>query len=146
MEPRIWSLEWNDAMSVGIREIDEDHKRFIDLVDAFNNAVAAPMVFAEVQRRLQDIIDDALRHFAHESRLLAEWRYPGAEHHARMHAQLAAEMQRVKSALSSRSHEAEWVEAGLKVKDILITHIHMEDMKYAEFYRDTRAATGAGGK
>ena len=40
MEPRIWSFEWTDAMSVGIPEIDEDHKRFIALVDAFNESIA----------------------------------------------------------------------------------------------------------
>jgi len=144
MEPRIWSLEWNDAMSVGIPEIDEDHKRFLDLVDAFNESVAEPMPVTEVQKRLQDIVDDALRHFAHEAKLLIEWGYPGSDHHAHLHAQLAAELRRIKSTISG-GYAAEWIEAGLQIKDALITHIHTEDMKYAEFYRNTRGALGAGG-
>jgi len=142
MEPRIWSLEWNDAMSVGIPEIDEDHKRFLALVDAFNESVAESMALIEVQKRLQEIVDDALRHFAHESRLLTEWGYPGVDHHARMHAQLTAELRRIESTISD-GYDAEWVEAGLKIKDALITHIHTEDLKYAEFYRTTRGAPGA---
>ena len=30
---------------------------------------------------------------------------------------------------------SEWIEAGMKIKDVLIDHIYKEDMKYAGFYR-----------
>lgn len=145
MEPRIWSMEWNDAMSVGIPEIDEHHKRFIALVDAFNESVAKRIAITEVQKRLQDLLYDAVRHFAHEERLFTEWGYPGADHHARMHAQLVKVLQDIKSTISS-GYDAEWVEAGLKIKEALMDHFHIEDMKYAEFYRDSRGAPTAGGR
>ena len=143
MEPRIWSFEWTDAMSVGIPEIDEDHKRFIALVDAFNESIAERAAIPEVQNRLQHLLDDAVQHFAQEARLFTEWHYPGADHHARMHAQLVAELRHFKSTISD-GYEGEWVEAGLKIKEALINHIHIEDMKYAEFYRNSRDAPATG--
>lgn len=144
MEPRIWSFDWNDAMSVGIPEIDQNHKRFIELVDAFNESVTGRMPVTVIQKRLQDILDDTVRHFAREARLFAEWSYPGADHHARVHAKLVAELKRIKSKIA-HGYEAEWVEAGMKIKDALITHIYTDDMKYAEFYRNTQGASGTGG-
>ena len=143
MEPRIWSFEWTDAMSVGIPEIDEDHKRCIALVDAFDEPIAERAAIPEVQNRLQHLLDDAVQHFAQEARLFTEWHYPGADHHAHMHAQLVAELRHFNSTITD-DYEAEWVEVGLKIKEALINHIHTEDMKYAEFYRNSRDAPATG--
>src|SRR5271169_4682010 len=96
METNIWKIEWNDGMSVGIPEIDEDHKLFISLVNGFNQSVTGRMALTEVKKRLQLIIDDAERHFAHEERLVKEWRYPDAEDHARIHAQIIKALQDIK--------------------------------------------------
>jgi hemerythrin len=144
MEPAIWSFEWNDAMSVGIPDIDEGHKRFIDLVDAFNESVADRMAIFEVQKRLQDMLDDAVQHFAHEETLFTEWGYPGADQHARMHAQLIAWLQYIKSTMSNGA-DRDYIKSGMKIKEALIEHIHTEDIKYAEFYRISRGAPTAGG-
>jgi hemerythrin len=32
-------------------------------------------------------------------------------------------------------HDSGWIDAGLKIKEILVSHILNEDMRYAEFYR-----------
>jgi len=60
-------------------------------VNGFNESVADRMAVAEVKKRMQDLVDDAVEHFAHEERLFKEWRYPHADEHARMHAQLQEE-------------------------------------------------------
>jgi hemerythrin len=143
MKKGIWKIKWNDGMSVGIPEIDEDHMRFIALVDGFHESVADGMALAEVQKRVQDILDDAVEHFAREETLLNEWRYPDADNHARRHAQLVKVLQEIKSTIS-HGYDAEWVEAGLKIKEALINHIKTEDMKYAEFYRNSRGTSAAG--
>lgn len=69
METRSWKMNWNDGMSVGIPAIDEDHKRFIALVNGFNKFVAERMPLAEAEGSLQDVLDDALEHFAEEEKL-----------------------------------------------------------------------------
>ena len=82
MEIPIWKIEWSDALSVGIPEIDEDHRRFARLVNELNRSIVDRAELAEVRRRLQVIIADAVQHFAHEERLFKEWMYPDAESHA----------------------------------------------------------------
>jgi hemerythrin-like metal-binding protein len=129
-------------MSVGIPEIDEEHKRFASLVNQFNRAIVDRMDLGEVKKRLQLILEDAEQHFAHEERLFKQWNYPDVEDHANIHAQITKDLHAVMDKFISYDLASEWIETGLKVKDILIKHVLTEDMKYAKYYRDSRAAQG----
>ena len=144
MASRTWHVTWDDGMSVGLPLIDEDHKRFIALVADFNKSIAVRTSVAEVQKKLQEIVDDAARHFAREERLLNEWLYPGAEEHAFIHARLVKVMQEIQAKISS-GYDAEWVEAGLKIKEVLIHHMRTEDVKFAEFLRTSCGAPAPAG-
>jgi hemerythrin len=59
------------------------------------------------------------------------------------HARVKVELGQVIKDVSSTSTEYEWIEAGLKVKQLIIEHIPKEDLKYAEYYRNTLAASPA---
>ena len=135
MQPRIWKIEWNDEMRVGIPEVDADHKRFISMFNGCNQAIASRMELSEIKSRLQLLLDDAGQHFAHEERLLREWEYPDTENHANRHREVLKALQEIRGKFMNYDFESEWIEMGLAVKDILITHILKEDMKYADFYR-----------
>ncbi|MGO8848053.1 MAG: bacteriohemerythrin [Methylocella sp.] len=137
MEAHIWKIEWNDRLSIGIPEIDVDHKRFISLVNEFNRSIAGRMDLSEIKKRLQPILDDAVQHFAHEERLFKQWNYPDVEDHERKHAEIIATLQTIIKQLNGYELMPQWIEAGLAIKDVLITHILTEDMKYAEFYRNS---------
>jgi len=143
MESHIWKIVWSDDMSVGIPEIDEDHKRFASLINDFNRAILDHMDIVEIKRRLQLVLDDAVQHFAHEERLFKEWHYPDADDHAARHAEAVAAYLAIMEKFITYDLESEWIDAGQKVKDLLITHLLVEDMKYAEFYRKSRADSHA---
>lgn len=138
MEPHIWKIEWNDGMSVGIPEIDDDHKRFAALINELNQSIVDRMDLSEIKERLQIVIDDAVGHFAHEERLFKQWKYPGGDDHANKHAQAIATLQAIREELVINSLEREWIAAGLEIRDILIRHLVTEDMKYADYYRNSR--------
>jgi len=131
----IWKIVWNDQMSVGIPEVDEDHKHFVDLVNDFNQSIVERLDLPEIKQRLRLIIDDARQHFAHEEELFRQWRYPDYEDHAIQHAQILKALQDISEASMSYGMYSEWIEAGMQIKDVLIDHIYKEDMKYAGFYR-----------
>ena len=131
----IWNIVWHDQMSVGIPEVDEDHKHFVQLVNDFNQSIVDRMNQSEIQKRLQLILTDAREHFAHEEELFREWRYPDYEDHATQHAQILKALQDIREASMSYGLYSEWIDAGMQIKDVLIDHILKEDMKYAGFYR-----------
>ena len=113
MEAHIWKIEWNDRLSIGIPEIDVDHKRFISLVNEFNRSIAGRMDLSEIKKRLQPILDDAVQHFAHEERLFKQWNYPDVEDHERKHAEIIATLQTIIKQLNGYELMPQWIEAGL---------------------------------
>ena len=142
MEPHTWKIECDESMSVGIPEIDADHKRFISLIDELNRAIVDRMGQAEIKIRLQNILDDATRHFAHEEKLFREWQYPDAEEHAKKHENAIRALQAIQDSFMNYGLPSEWINVGLEVKDILINHLVNEDMEYAQFYRNSVKARG----
>ncbi len=138
MKPRLWQIEWHDGMSVGIPEIDEDHQRFASLINDFNRLILDRKDLGEIRKSLQSVMDDAAQHFAHEEKLFDQWQYPDADDHANQHAQVLAAFQEIMKRFVTYGLESEWIEAGLEVKDLLISHLVNEDMKYAKFYRNSQ--------
>jgi hemerythrin len=135
-----WRLEWTDELSVGIPEVDAEHRQFIRLVDELNDAIIRRMDVAEIKKRLQAILDDAMAHFDHEAALFREWNYPEAAEHEEKHARIALTLREMMSRLQTDATEYEWVEAGLAVKKIVIDHLLSEDMKYRDFRRQDGAS------
>ena len=138
VETPIWKIEWSEALSVGITDIDEDHKRFARLVNELNRSIVDRAQLPEIRHRLQMIIDDAAQHFAHEERLFKEWQYPDSQSHAAIHAQIIKKLQAIMTSNVSTCLNAPWIEAGLQIKTVLIEHILKEDVKYTKSYLNHR--------
>ena len=144
MNNPIWRIDWNDGMSVGIPEIDEDEKYFLHLVDEFNQSIVDRMDISEVRKRLQDIVDDSERHFSNEERLLNGRRYPKLGDHTLKHVELKNLIRHILTDSACYTVDTEWIKAGLNIKEALLNHILTADMKYAEYYRSRIA--GVTGK
>lgn len=137
----IWRLDWNESLSVCIPEIDIEHQNFIRLVNELNEAIVARAGIARISSCMQAILVDAAAHFSHEEALFREWNYPDAESHAKKHEQITLALREIMGHFERGGLECELIEAGLKVKAVLIEHLLSEDMKY----RDYCLASGIGG-
>lgn len=140
--PMPWRLTWSDALSVGIPEIDAEHKRFIALINALNESIAERMSLSEVRRRMQDILIDAAAHFEHEEIMFREWGYPDAARHAREHAAAIKILNDIMHRIEHSEVDYEWVEAGVHVKELLVSHLLNEDMKYRDYWLTKNADAG----
>ncbi len=129
-----WRLEWVESLSVFIPEIDAEHQRFIRLVNELNEAIIARKELPEIQDRMQAILYDAAAHFAHEEALFREWGYPAAGEHAEKHAQITQALREIMGRFQQGGTDYEWIEAGLLVKQALISHLLSEDTKYRDYY------------
>jgi hemerythrin-like metal-binding protein len=128
-----WNLEWTDALSVRIPVIDAEHQNFILLVNKLNEAIVGRMDVEEVKYRMRSIINDAVKHFAHEEVLFKQWGYPEAEEHAKKHVEVVHAMNEIMGHFERGGVDYEWIEAGMKVKEALIGHMLGEDMKYRDY-------------
>ncbi|HEY3322888.1 MAG TPA: bacteriohemerythrin [Planctomycetota bacterium] len=83
-------VEWNENLSVKIDEIDEQHKKFLDIINKI--AETKPGDRTKVGELLNDLIDYAAYHFSTEERLMDESKAPQAEKHKESHARFVAKV------------------------------------------------------
>lgn len=79
-------LVWSDRLSVGVHEMDLQHRKLVDLLNELYEAMKSGRANRVVQRAaLQSLLDYAQRHFRAEERLMAQADYSELEEHARGH-------------------------------------------------------------
>ncbi len=119
-------MKWKQEFSVGIQEIDEQHKALADCVTTIENAVKQGDRWLSVHSALIRAADIARIHFAVEESLMRIHAYPGLEAHVAEHRRFSNhldELQR-KTLTVSMSEEAiafiqGWLEAHVPNHDRL---------------------------
>ncbi len=84
-------LEWSDALSVGFEEMDEDHKKLVEMVNTLNDAVDRGERGEVIEDILEELASYTQWHFRHEERLMQEFEYEGLFEHKKEHEDLTAQ-------------------------------------------------------
>ena len=79
-------MTWDDALSVGVPEIDGEHQVLLGLYNDAVRAFAAGCGLAEKQKLLHELDTYAFYHFGTEEALMRVCRYPRAKEHGGEHA------------------------------------------------------------
>jgi len=83
-------LVWDETLSIQVDEVDEDHRRLVDLFNILNHAVAEGESAAYVEAVMRELIACTVWHFSHEERLMLKYGYEGMAAHKAEHADLIA--------------------------------------------------------
>lgn len=78
-------LNWDDSMSIGVAEVDAQHRQLLALVNDTEAAVAADAGHAEATHALQRLCDYVVEHFATEEALMDPEHYPEYDRHMSEH-------------------------------------------------------------
>ena len=81
-------LVWDHVLSVGVDEVDDDHRKLVDLFNMLNHSLTegdAPEYLAAV---LEELINCTAWHFSHEERLMLKYGYEGIAEHKEEHQEL----------------------------------------------------------
>jgi hemerythrin-like metal-binding protein len=78
-------LKWGKILSVGVEEIDEDHRKLVEIFNVLNHAVAEDESPDYLRAVLEELINCTVWHFSHEERLMLKYRYSDAAAHAQEH-------------------------------------------------------------
>ncbi len=81
-------LVWDKTLSVEVPEIDDDHRKLVDLFNLLNRAVANEESRDYTEALLDELISCTIWHFKHEERLMLKYGYQGLEEHRLEHAEL----------------------------------------------------------
>jgi hemerythrin len=81
-------IVWGRVLSVGVDEIDEDHRKLVNIFNILKHSVMereSPDYLAAV---LEELLNCTVWHFSHEERLMLKYRYEGIDEHKADHQEL----------------------------------------------------------
>ena len=81
-------LVWDRTLSVDIPEIDEDHRRLMDLFNILLRSVEEGDAANYIEAVMDELISCTVWHFRHEERLMLKYGYEGLLDHKSEHDEL----------------------------------------------------------
>lgn len=127
------AFKWCDDLSVGIEEVDEDHRRLIKCLDDLFTACHAGQGPQVLKKILACLMQYSREHFSHEEDVMRRLGYPGLEDHRAAHAELVTELDDIIEQYDiSNSHELSNKTLQF-LEDWLTHHILIEDKKIGKF-------------
>lgn len=125
-------VEWTPNLSVGIQEIDEQHKVLIGIINRlYDETVVNQSNRLVIDALIQELVDYTMVHFAVEESLFRIFDYPGIEKHMGVHVGLKQQV----LDLHKKVKQGTLVNTELLMflKRWLTNHILQEDQLYAPF-------------
>ena len=134
-------VEWSTALEIGDKEIDSQHRIFIDIINKLQDAFFSDEVgdTTEIQISiLQELLEYTKYHFSYEEQRMRDAQYPDVAAHWRLHKdfeQATYEKYR-RLTLGDCVLNSELL---MFIRTWLVNHILKEDQKFAAHLRDTQA-------
>jgi hemerythrin len=78
-------MNWNEDLSVKVNEIDDQHKKLIQMINTLHEAMKAGQTKQVLEKTLQDLATYAVYHFQTEEKYMQQFAYPGYLSHKMKH-------------------------------------------------------------
>jgi len=128
-------MDWSDSMSVGVKVLDDDHKKLVGLVNELHDGILGGQRKEALAHVLDELVKYTKTHFGREEVLFEKTKYPAAAEHKKHHDELlvkAGELQaRYKDGMTSMLS----LETMSFLKSWLNHHISGEDKRYTSHFK-----------
>lgn len=78
-------MTWDDKLSVNVKEIDDQHRKLIGLVNNLHDAMKGGQGKQVLEPTLQELASYTVYHFQTEEKYMQKFKYPGYLSHKKMH-------------------------------------------------------------
>ena len=123
-------MQWQENLSVGVNEIDNQHKALINIINRIDDCIDSPSERQQLEKLLPELHWYASEHFKHEELFMFETSYPQREEHREIHHEMLSEVQNLIDNLSKEITETQHIADFFK--KWLLKHITVEDQDYAK--------------
>lgn len=126
-------IVWSEEISVGIQEIDEQHKQLVSLINRLYDAMTLGEDKLQVARDvLNELMQYTLVHFSVEESLFRIFEYPDYEKHSERHRELREKVIEINRKVQ-RGERLITPELLFFLRKWITSHIMVEDKAYAPF-------------
>ena len=125
-------IVWDQVLSVGVDEIDEDHQKLITIFNILNHAVAEGESADYLAAVLEELINCTVWHFSHEERLMLKYGYADSDEHKAEHRALIESAQELQRGILQADKPVSEQEISY-LERWLTGHILTDDMRLGEY-------------
>ncbi|MEF3254260.1 MAG: bacteriohemerythrin, partial [Deferribacterales bacterium] len=136
---KLMKFEWQDSFSIGVKQIDDQHKSLISLSNKFHNAL--------LNGQGTDVIEDVLKflslyvkiHFKTEEIYMAEHNYPLIKDHKAEHLELIKFVDELKkSYVNNTLNHSDALKLNIKLYQWYLKHIAESDKKLGDYLQNKK--------
>ena len=133
-------VEWQEYLSVGVEEIDQQHRLLFDSYNAFFTAYHEGRGGEELIRLFGFLEEYVAIHFSDEERLQQRIGFPDYQKHREEHLKLTGKVADLKVRLGNEGASPSLItSAGLLMTGWLIEHISIMDRAVGRFMKEMNA-------
>ncbi|QID18392.1 hemerythrin family protein [Nitrogeniibacter mangrovi] len=126
-------FQWSDGFSVGVQEIDEQHKELVDLLNQLHTAIIEHHGSATSRRILDELADYTKTHFSVEESLMRVSNYPDFDIHKQNHEDLIGQVVALQEKLDTGEAKITF-ELLHFLKKWLTNHINEADKRFGAYF------------
>lgn len=126
-------FEWDNALDVGVAEMNEQHKTLIGLMEVLYQKNLASHSKVELIAAIDDLVNYVVKHFHDEEHYMASIQFPTLETHKQIHQHLMDDLGKLIEQFKQSNMEQLSNEFIMFLKFWLSTHIRGIDTKYGRF-------------
>jgi hemerythrin len=128
-------LEWNDQYSVGVAEIDAQHKELFAVINELVGYVNDPIKPGQVNQIMDQLINYKKLHFATEEKYFRQFNFSGRVEHEAEHRGFEKKIEEIVGQYGNKPVEMSFVLVDF-LEDWLISHLLTMDQKYIECFKN----------
>ena len=128
------SIQWEEKYSVGVKEIDEQHKRFIDILNSLYAAVYASETREKLEEILVNLIKYKNNHFETEEKYFDLYDYENSDEHKKEHQEITKRINEFYKQFKEKRADIT-LELMDFLENWLVDHVDQQDQKYVECFR-----------
>lgn len=126
-------IQWIEEYSLGIKEIDDQHKILFDIIDELYQSIMAMKSQDILSSTIDKLIGYAEYHFATEEKYFKEFNYEGISEHIAQHQSFVDKINNFKSKLYNDTDTLD-IEIIDFLEDWIVGHLGDEDRKYIDCF------------
>lgn len=128
-------IDWNSGYSVNVKEIDDQHKKLIDLINKLYDEMKKGHGKEALSGVLKELVDYTKYHFQAEEKLLSKHNFPHLAAHKKEHEELTKKVEEINEKIASGKMV---ISSNVLtfLKDWLNNHILVEDKGYSKYLNE----------
>ena len=127
-------MSWKEAYDVNIAQIDQQHKKLVDLINALNEAMAKGRAKDVLNKILNELVAYCASHFKLEEQIMQVNGYPEYDEHKDKHDKMTAKVLSLKKEVAAGKKLIS-LDVMKFLEQWLDKHILGTDQKYAPFLK-----------